>query len=65
MELDFEDVVFNGVEAQSKRAKRAEVPGGWLVLMGEQLCFVPDPTHTWGRSPPDVNIHKLLTEGRL
>ena len=27
--------------------KRAKVPGGWLVSIGEGVAFVPDPGHKW------------------
>jgi hypothetical protein len=31
-------------------AKRAKVPGGWLVAVGDGLAFLPDPGHKWDGS---------------
>ena len=27
--------------------KRAKAPGGWLVVVGDGVAFVPDPGHKW------------------
>jgi len=26
---------------------RSKVPGGWLIVMGSNMTFYPDPKHTW------------------
>jgi hypothetical protein len=31
-------------------AKRAKVPGGWLIVVGDGLTFLPDPGHKWDGS---------------
>ena len=31
-------------------AKRAKVPGGWLVVIGDGVTFLPDPAHKWDGS---------------
>ena len=42
-------------ENGNHRARRAKVPGGWLVslarLDGCGATFVPDPGHTWKLHP--------------
>ena len=32
---------------------RSKVPGGWIVMYNDGICFVPDPQHVWtGSSLP-------------
>jgi len=39
------------LNAQIYNARRAKVPGGWLVISdtdgGRSMTFVPDPKHEW------------------
>ena len=30
--------------------KRAKAPGGWIVVVGDGVTFVPDPSHKWDGS---------------
>jgi hypothetical protein len=30
--------------------RRAKVPGGWLVAVGDGVAFLPDPAHEWDGS---------------
>ncbi len=53
---------------------RARVPGGWLVSVwagdadeqasGGGVAFVPDPTHGWELTVPDVDTRRAKRAGK-
>jgi hypothetical protein len=45
-ELKFEKSHTMGIP-QNWTIHRAKVPGGWIVLTGEGVAFLPDTTHRW------------------
>lgn len=47
MSIEKEDWKEIGQGPYGGRAFRLKVPGGWLVRVGDDLAFYPDPKHEW------------------